>query len=108
MTLPFSEVVVLLLGGAGWAFFFTNKLPKRLYEGKGLLARLLNCAFCAGTEIGWVLAGALLLAYLAVPWLRPALLMICAGPAVGVVATLVQKLSQTGTALQELAKKEDE
>ena len=106
--IPLSDLIILLLGGAGWAFFLGNKLPKPAYAGKGWAARLLNCLFCLGTEIGWVLTAAVIFIYACCPWIRVPLLAVCAGPAVGLVAMLVQKPAQVGTAPQVLAEKEDE
>ena len=48
------DVVLTLLVGFGITFGLQNKLPARLYEGEGLLARMLSCAYCTGFHAGWV------------------------------------------------------
>lgn len=47
------DVVLTLLVGFGITFGLQNKLPARLYEGEGFLARMLSCAYCTGFHAGW-------------------------------------------------------
>lgn len=98
------DAMLLLLGCVGFSFAAVNKLPDRFYEGEGFLTRMLQCAFCAGTEIGWWLgslaAAGILYGSEEVAWVCRLVLL---GPAVGVLATFFQSIGTGVAALKRIA-----
>lgn len=99
-----GDLLLLILGCVGFSFAVVNKLPDRLYEGDGFLAKMLQCAFCAGSEVGWwfgsLAAAGLLYGSDAVAWISRLILL---GPAVGVLAAFFQAIGTGVAALKRIA-----
>lgn len=98
------DALLLLLGCVGFSFAAVNKLPDRFYDGEGFLSKMLQCAFCAGTEVGWWLgsltAAGLLYGSDVVAWICRLVLL---GPAVGVLAAFFQSVGTGVAALKRIA-----